>query len=51
MPPFIACCERQGDCEPDPAVSGNVCAGCEIAMRIEFSRAMCALEDSGRGVV
>lgn len=45
---FFYWCERQGDCESDPKVSGHACAGCMIAMNAEFIRVMRDLEDSGR---
>jgi hypothetical protein len=49
---FFYWCERQGDCEPDPRISGPACAGCEIAMNLEFNDVMRDLEASGRlGVV
>jgi hypothetical protein len=44
---FFYWCERQGDCEPDPRISG-ACAGCEIAMNLEFNRVMRDLEASGK---
>ncbi|MCE8426524.1 MAG: hypothetical protein J5U17_12195 [Candidatus Methanoperedens sp.] len=43
---FFYWCERQGDCEPDPKISGKACACCMIAMNVEFIQVMRDLETS-----
>ncbi len=45
---FFYWCERRGDCESVPRISGKACAGCEIAMNAEFNDVMRDFEASGK---